>query len=125
MGHVLKAFQDAAGAEAKACLEWKLSDPAPTFQALSSHAPLAALVCKGVHRSTVPERDLQENQLVADSMPKVEALLAICINMNREELGQQVLEGFAAQITALSAAFRKIKGADFDYTTETMLVELF
>ena len=73
---------------------------------------------------TVPERALQEKQLVAASMPKVEALLAIFINMKRAELGQQVLEEFSAQIAALSAAIRKIKGADFEYTTETLRVEL-
>eukprot|EP00974_Lingulodinium_polyedra_P086280 8358166-Lingulodinium_polyedra.AAC.1 len=57
-------------------------------------------------------------------MPRVEALLAVFIEMKRE-VGQQVLEEFAAQMAALSAAVRKIKGADFDYTRETMFVELF
>ena len=79
-GQVLKAFQEAAEAEAKACLEWKLSELAPTFKALSAYASLADLVCKDVHRGTVPERALQENQLVAGSMPKAEALLGIFIN---------------------------------------------
>ena len=58
-GQVLKPFQEAAEAEAKACLERKLSDPAPTFKALSSHASFAALVCKDVLRGTVPEPALQ------------------------------------------------------------------
>ena len=123
-GQVLKPFQEAAEAEAKACLERKLSDPVPTFKALSLHASLAALVCKDVLRGTVPEPALQEKQLVAESMPRVEALLAVFIKMKRE-VGQQVLEEFAAQMAALSAAVRKIKGAGFDYTRETMFVELF
>ena len=123
-GQVLKPFQEAAEAEAKACLERKHSDPVPTFKALSLHAPLAALVCKDVLRGTVPEPALLEKQLVAESMPRLEALLAVFIKRKRE-VGQQVLEEFAAQMAALSAAVRKIKGADFDYTRETMFVELF
>ena len=78
-GEALKGSQEAAEAEAKACLERKLSDPAPTFKALSLHASLAALVCKDVLRGTVPEPALQEKQLVAESMPRVEALLAVFI----------------------------------------------
>ena len=92
---------------------------------MSLHAPLAVPVYKDVLRGTVPEPALQEKQLVADGMPKVEALLAIFINMKREEVGQQVLEEFSAQIAALSAASRQIKGADFEYTTAAVCAELF
>ena len=127
-GKLLTPFQEAAAAAAKACLGRKLSDPAPAFKELNSYASFAALVCKDVLRGIVPEPALQEKQLVADSMPIVEALLAIFIIMQRE-VGQRqpVLEEFAAQVAAMSAAVRKIKGTDtdFDYTTEAMLVELF
>ena len=46
--------------------------------------PFAALVCKDVLRGTVPEPALQEKQLVADSMPIVEAMLAIFLKLKRD-----------------------------------------
>ena len=123
-GQVLQPFQEAAEAEATACLRRKLSDPAPAFKELRSHASFAALVCKDVLRGTVPEAALQEKQLVADSMPIVEAVLAIFLKMQRD-VGQPVLEEFAAKMAALSATVRKIKGTDLECTREAMFVELF
>ena len=56
-------------------------------------------------------------------MPIVEAVLAIFLKMQRD-VGQLVLEEFAAKMAALSATVRKIKGTDLECTREAMFVDL-